>query len=70
MKNFFNKLFCLAGFHAWRERKNGNSTERVCMRPGCDCKQKMYRDKFGEYVIWNGIKIPVRGHNFIKAVKK
>lgn len=37
------------------------------MRPGCEKKEKLYRMVDGSYELWNGKKIPVRGHNFKKT---
>jgi hypothetical protein len=48
-------ILCAVGFHRTRERKNGNATERICMRPGCEHREiytvrkdgvcKYYREK-------------------------
>ena len=67
--NLLGKLACAFGFHSWRIRKNGSASERVCMRPGCDKKEKLYRLKNGSYVIWNGTKIPVRHSSYEKIQK-
>lgn len=69
MKGLLGQLLCEMGFHAWHERKNGNGTERVCMRPGCKARLTMYREKGGEFILWNGRKIPVRSHAFIKTTR-
>lgn len=69
MKKFLQGLLCTAGFHAWRERKNGKGTERVCMRDGCNCKRTFYKIEDGEFSIWAGKRIPVGKHTFKKSVR-
>ena len=58
---------CLAGLHDFRTRKNGQASERVCMRPGCERKEKLYALKGSGLIIYN--KKRVHNHNFIKTIK-
>jgi hypothetical protein len=66
----FGKLLCECGFHKFRERKNGNTTERCCMRDGCNYRESLYRMKDGDMMLWNKKKIPVRSSWFKKVIKK
>lgn len=63
-------ILCALGFHAWRLRKNGDATERVCMRPGCDKKEKLYKYRDGTVELWNHKRIHERHSNFRKAIKE
>lgn len=69
MKQFFNALLCALGFHEWRTRQNGKATERVCMRRGCEKKEKFYTLENGSFGMFMGKKIPMKRHTFYKRVK-
>jgi hypothetical protein len=63
---FFQSFLCSIGFHDYRKRENGKSSERVCMRSNCQHKEKLYVIKDGKATLWNGKKIP-QSHGFRKV---
>jgi hypothetical protein len=66
-KEYIACFLCAIGIHKFRVRKNGPASERVCMRPGCNHREKLYRLKDGKATIWNEKRIPARGRSFRKT---
>lgn len=61
------QLLCELGFHKWRLRDNGKSTERVCMRPWCEQREKFYTLENGSFGLYSQKRIPIKHHTFYKA---